>query len=50
MVAIGETGIDRMKGASAERQAELFKLHAILSEILLNPLIIHEVYAAVTIL
>lgn len=50
VVAIGETGIDRMKGASAERQAELFKLHAILSEKLMKPLIIHEVKAAETIL
>ena len=45
MVAIGETGIDRMKGASAERQAALFKLHAILSERFRKPLIIHEVKA-----
>jgi len=48
VVAIGETGIDKLKAASADQlnlQRDLFKEHIILSEELGKPLIIHCVKA-----
>lgn len=45
VVAIGETGIDRLKGAPLARQEEIFLRHVRLSERLRMPLIIHEVKA-----
>ena len=41
IVAIGETGIDSIKGASIDIQIEIFKLHVNLSEQYKKPLIIH---------
>ena len=41
VVAIGETGLDALKGASIEKQIEIFKLHVSLSEKYQKPLIIH---------
>lgn len=46
IAAIGETGIDRLKGAPATRQEELLRMHIALSERFRKPLIIHEVKAA----
>lgn len=43
VVAIGETGIDKLKGAPADVQAEVFRRHAALSEELKKPLILHVV-------
>jgi len=40
---IGETGIDAIKGASRERQTEIFIYHINLSEELRKPLLIHSV-------
>lgn len=45
VVAIGETGIDTLKGASIVKQIEIFRLHVILSEQHQKPLIIHCVKA-----
>ena len=45
VVAIGETGLDALKGASIEKQIEIFKLHISLSEQVKKPLIIHCVKA-----
>ena len=45
VVAIGETGLDRLRGASLERQSEIFKRHIELSEELQKPLVIHCVRA-----
>lgn len=45
VVAIGETGIDALKGASIEKQIEIFRLHVELSEQHKKPLIIHCVKA-----
>lgn len=43
VVAVGETGIDRLRGGTIERQIELFKTQATLAESLRLPLIIHAV-------
>ena len=43
VVAIGECGIDRLKGADIEQQTALFEQHIILSEKIKKPLIIHAV-------
>lgn len=43
VVAIGECGIDRLRGASIPLQQEIFEKHIILSETLHKPLIIHTV-------
>lgn len=45
IVAIGETGIDRLKGPSFDVQIPLFKQHIELAEKLRKPLIIHCVKA-----
>lgn len=44
-VAIGETGIDKLKGAPDDVQAEVFRRHVALSEELKKPLILHVVKA-----
>lgn len=43
VVAIGETGIDKLKGGPVDRQIEIFEIHAELSERLGKPLILHVV-------
>jgi len=45
IVAIGETGLDKLKGPSYEIQIPVFKEHIILSEKLNKPIIIHCVKA-----
>lgn len=45
IVAIGETGLDRLKGPSFEIQIPVFKKHIALAERLQKPLIIHCVKA-----
>lgn len=45
VVAIGETGIDALKGASIDKQIEIFRHHVALSEQHKKPLIIHCVKA-----
>lgn len=45
IVAIGETGLDKLKGPSFEVQIPVFKQHIRLSEQLKKPLIIHAVKA-----
>lgn len=45
VVAIGETGIDRLKGAALEQQIELLEQHILLSEKHQKPLILHVVRA-----
>ena len=45
IVAIGECGIDRLRGADMETQTELLRRHAILADNLAKPLIIHCVRA-----
>lgn len=42
-VAIGETGLDAMRGAPLDRQTDLFAGHVTLSEELSKPLVIHLV-------
>ena len=46
VVAIGECGIDRLRGADVERQRIIFERHVALSESLRKPLIVHEVKAS----
>ncbi len=46
VVAIGECGIDRLRGADVERQRIIFEHHIALSEHLRKPLIVHEVRAS----
>ena len=46
VVAIGECGIDRLRGADVERQRIIFERHIALSEQLRKPLIVHEVKAS----
>ncbi|MBD5191589.1 MAG: hydrolase TatD [Bacteroidales bacterium] len=46
IVAIGETGIDRLRGAEIDKQLALFQVHIELSERLRKPLIIHSVRAS----
>lgn len=41
--AIGECGLDKLKGAPIETQKEIFEFHIRLSEKLCKPLIIHQV-------
>ena len=43
IVAIGETGLDALRGGEIASQIELFKFHIELSEQLEKPLIIHAV-------
>lgn len=43
VVAIGEAGLDALRGGPMERQEALFRLHVALSEELGKPLIIHAV-------
>lgn len=43
VVAIGETGVDALRGASKECQIELFKYHIGLSEQIQKPIVIHAV-------
>ncbi|MBO7291127.1 MAG: TatD family hydrolase, partial [Bacteroidaceae bacterium] len=43
VVALGETGIDRLRGADVETQKKLFINHITLSEQLHKPLILHVV-------
>ncbi|KAF5030411.1 D-aminoacyl-tRNA deacylase [anaerobic digester metagenome] len=45
IVAIGETGLDKLKGPSFDVQIPVFKEHIVLSEKLGKPLIIHCVKA-----
>lgn len=45
VVAIGEAGLDRLRGASIERQKEIFIVQALLAERLAKPLVIHCVKA-----
>jgi TatD DNase family protein len=45
VVAIGEAGLDKSRGAEFQRQLEIFKHHIDLSEKLQKPLIIHCVKA-----
>ena len=50
VVAIGECGIDRLRGGSIEEQITLFEQHILLSEKVQKPLIIHAVKCADVIL
>ena len=50
VVAIGETGLDRLRGAEIPLQEEAFRAHIQLSETLRKPLIVHCVKAADTLL
>lgn len=50
IIAIGETGIDRLRGGSPQIQESLFRQHIELSERLSKPLIIHNVKGLDTIL
>ncbi len=43
VLAIGETGLDALRGGDLAVQTELFKCHAAISEELKKPLIIHAV-------
>ncbi|MCC8152991.1 MAG: TatD family hydrolase [Tannerellaceae bacterium] len=45
VVAIGEAGLDKMSGSPMERQIDIFKKQAFLSEELQKPLLIHCVKA-----
>ena len=45
VVAIGETGIDKLKGGPLFLQMNLFKFHVALSERIGKPLVIHDVKA-----
>ena len=45
VVAIGETGLDKLKGAPLEMQERIFRHHILLSEKYQKPLIIHCVKA-----
>lgn len=45
VVMIGETGLDRLRGASLRQQAELFAAHVHLSEQLHKPLLLHVVWS-----
>lgn len=45
IIAIGETGLDKIKGPSLDIQISLFKRHIELSEQIKKPLIIHAVKA-----
>lgn len=41
VVAVGEAGLDRLRGADLERQIEIFRRQALLAEKVNKPLIIH---------
>lgn len=43
VVAIGECGLDRLRGGDLARQIEIFRRHIALSEELRKPLIVHSV-------
>ena len=43
VVAIGETGLDSLRGAPLDRQTEIFELHLLLAQELGKPVIIHSV-------
>lgn len=43
VVAIGESGIDMLRGAPVERQLDIFRRHVAVSEAVGKPLIIHAV-------
>lgn len=43
IVAIGECGIDRLRGATIDTQTSVFRQHVAISEIVAKPLIIHAV-------
>lgn len=43
VVAIGETGLDALRGAPLERQAELMRRHIALAEAVGKPLVVHMV-------
>lgn len=43
VVAIGECGIDRLRGSDIETQIDIFRRHVAISEDLAKPLIIHAV-------
>lgn len=45
VIAIGECGIDRLRGADLQTQIDIFKQHIELSEDLRKPLVIHAVRA-----
>ncbi|MCM1029113.1 MAG: TatD family hydrolase [Pseudoflavonifractor sp.] len=45
VVAIGEAGIDRLRGATLDTQAHIFREQALIAEVLGKPLIIHCVRA-----
>lgn len=45
VIAIGETGIDKLRGVDMERQMELLKRHIEISERVEKPLILHAVRA-----
>jgi len=45
VIAIGECGLDKLKGANLEKQLEVFNFHIELSETFKKPLIIHCVKA-----
>ena len=50
VVAIGEAGIDAVKGGPMFRQINIFRRQAILAETLRKPLIVHDVKAHETVL
>ena len=43
VVAIGETGLDALRGAPLERQTAIFERHLVLAQELCKPLILHSV-------
>ena len=45
VAAIGETGVDRLRGAGIDTQTDVFRRHIALSESLRKPLILHVVKA-----
>ena len=45
VAAIGETGVDRLRGAGIDTQTDVFRRHITLSESLRKPLILHVVKA-----
>lgn len=50
IAAIGEAGLDTLRGAPMEKQQAIFRAHILLSERLRLPLIIHSVHATALIL
>lgn len=45
IIAVGECGLDRIKGATIDRQEQIFRNHILLSEQTRKPLVIHLVKA-----